>query len=63
MAGDIWIPMAMYEQVYPNVAWVDQRRALLFSVAGRLKPGIGIRQAEAALNVIAADLEREYPGR
>jgi predicted permease len=61
MACDIWIPMAMYEQVYPNVAWVNQRRALLFSVAGRLKPGIGIRQAEAALNVIAADLEREYP--
>jgi predicted permease len=61
MAADIWIPMAMYAQVYPNVAWVTERRALLFSVAGRLKPGAGIRQAEAAMNAIAADLEREYP--
>jgi predicted permease len=61
MAADLWIPMAMYEQVYPNVAWVNQRRALLFSVVGRLKPGVGIRQAEASLNVIAGDLERQHP--
>ena len=38
MAADLWRPMAMYEQVYPNVAWVEQRRDLLFSVVGRLKP-------------------------
>lgn len=61
IAADMWIPMAMYERVYPNVAWVNERRALLFSVAGRLKPGVGVRQAEAALNAIAADLELEYP--
>ncbi|MBZ5728357.1 MAG: ABC transporter permease [Acidobacteriia bacterium] len=60
-ASDIWVPMAMYQQVYPNAAWVARRRALLFAMAGRLKPGVGIRQAEAALQVVAQNLERQYP--
>ena len=51
----------MYESLYPNVAWVNQRRALLFAVAGRLKPGVALPHAEAATQVIAQDLEREYP--
>jgi predicted permease len=60
-AADVWVPMAMYEQIYPNPAWVNQRRALLFSVAGRLKPGIGLSQAEAGLQPLAQELERQYP--
>ncbi len=60
-AADVWAPMMMYESLYPNVAWVNQRRALLFAVAGRLKPGVALPQAEAATQVIAQDLEREYP--
>jgi len=61
-AADVWVPLMMYEQIYPNPAWVNQRRALIFSVAGRLKPGIGVAQAEAGLQAIAQELEREYPG-
>ncbi len=60
-ASDIWVPMMMYQQVYSNAAWVNRRRALLFGMAGRLKPGVGIRQAEAAMQVVAQDLERQYP--
>jgi predicted permease len=60
-AVDVWLPMTMYEQVYPYVPWVSQRRALLFSVVGRMKPGVSLRQAEAGLQTVAADLEREYP--
>jgi predicted permease len=60
-ATDIWAPMMMYEQLYNNVAWVNQRRALLFSVAGRLKPGVSLRQAESGMESIAQDLERQYP--
>ncbi len=61
-AADVWVPMAMYQQIYPNPAWVNQRRALLFSVAGRLKPGLNRQQAEASLAGLGRDLEREYPG-
>jgi len=60
-AADVWVPMMMYQQVYPNVAWVNQRRFLLFSVVGRLKPGVSLAQAEAGLESIAQDLERQYP--
>ena len=60
-AADVWVPMMMYPQVYPNAAWVNQRRFLGFSVAGRLKPGVSFPQAEAAIRSIAAELEREYP--
>jgi len=60
-AADVWVPLMMYQLVYPNAAWVNQRRFLLFSVVGRLKPGVGLQQAEAGIQSIAQDLERQYP--
>jgi hypothetical protein len=42
-------------------AWMNERRALLFFAAGRLRPGATIGQAEASLETIAAPLEHEYP--
>jgi predicted permease len=59
--ADVWVPMAMYREVYPNAAWVNQRRFLLFSVVGRLKPGVNLQQAEAGMESMAQDLERQYP--
>jgi predicted permease len=59
--ADLWTPMAMYPQVYPAPQWVNQRRASVFSVAGRLKKGVELPQAMGAMQSIAAQLEREYP--
>jgi predicted permease len=61
ISTDVWTPFMMYPQVYPNVAWVTERRALAFSVVGRLKPGVSLRQAETAMNTLAANLEQRYP--
>jgi predicted permease len=61
LVSDIWVPMAMYETVYPSVSWVNQRRALLFFAVGRLKPGVGLPQAATALQLVSQDLERQYP--
>ncbi len=60
---DMWAPSMMYAQVLPAQfrSWIDERRALLFFVAARLKPGSTIAQAEANLKTIAGTLEREYP--
>jgi putative ABC transport system permease protein len=60
---DMWAPSMMYAQVLPAQlrTWMDERRALLFFAAGRLKPGTQARQAEANLRTIASALEREYP--
>lgn len=60
---DMWAPSMMYRQVLQAQfhSWMDERRALLFFVTARLKPGATIGQAEANLKTIAAALEREYP--
>ncbi len=60
-ATDVWLPISMYPDVYPNPRAVTQRRALLFKVVGRLKPGVSLPEAEAGMQVLAQDLERQYP--
>ena len=63
ISPDMWVPSMMYAEVLPSQerSWIDERRALLFFVAARLKPGATIQQAEANLKSIATMLEREYP--
>ena len=60
---DAWVPTMMYGQVLPAQFrdWMNERRALVFSLAGRLKPGATIDQARANLAAIAKSLEQTYP--
>lgn len=58
---DFWVPMMMYQQMFPLADWVDHRKALLFAVVGRLKPGVTRQQAEDNLKTLTAQLAREYP--
>jgi predicted permease len=60
---DFWVPMMMYAQVLPRQLseMFQERRALFFNVAGRLKPGAELGQAESNLKTIARRLEQEYP--
>jgi predicted permease len=63
LSPDLWAPSMMSAKLLPAEmrAWMDERRALLFFAAARLKPGATIAAAEANLKTIAAILEREYP--
>jgi predicted permease len=59
----LWVPFAMHREATSGFAlqnW-DSRRTLLFSVTGRLKPGVTVQQASAHLNTIASGLAQEYP--
>jgi len=60
---DLWVPTMMHRQVLPAQfkTWFDERRALMFSVVGRVKPGVTIVQAQDHLKTIARALEQEYP--
>ncbi|HUE02466.1 MAG TPA: ABC transporter permease [Bryobacteraceae bacterium] len=58
---DVWVPMMMYPQLYSMADWVDHRKALLFSVVGRLKDGVNLRQASDNMRTLAVQLAREYP--
>ena len=51
---NMWLPMA------PNPA-VEDRGNHLLTVIARMKPGIGMEQANAELNTIAEALDREFP--
>jgi predicted permease len=60
---DLWIPMAMAEQLLPvemKDVLTDRAKTVLQGV-GRLKPGEGSAQAQANLTTMAASLAREYP--
>ena len=57
--SDIWVPMTMQPQIEGH-AWLEVRNTHNSWVAGRLKPGVTVGQAEANLGVIAAQLAHEY---
>lgn len=52
---ELWIPQPM------DAKTLGPRGNHWASAIGRLKPGVDIRQAQADLSVIAANLERQYP--
>jgi predicted permease len=58
---DVWVPVAMQAAVASSFGSIDARGMRWMAVRGRLKPGVTPKQAEAALNVVAARLAREYP--
>jgi predicted permease len=60
---EIFVPLAMSEQI-GHQKWMDDRGnngAGAVWVVGRLKPGVSVKSAEAAINNIATELGREYP--
>ena len=59
----IWMPSSMSEQVLTGalLEFFQSRRALLAAAVGRLKPGVSMQQAEAAMKTIASRLASEYP--
>ena len=60
-APDVWVPMMMQPHVEGRGSWLDQRSTHNLSVMGRLAAGGSRIGAEAALNVIATDIARQFP--
>ena len=59
---DLWVPISMHQWVRPGGDfWFEERRALLLSVVGRLKPGVTTSEAQAQMRTIAKQLEQAYP--
>ena len=55
----LFIPLAMSEQAAGK--WLDDRKNTKGWAIGRLKPGVSMKGAQAAIDTIAAGLRREYP--
>ena len=60
--AELWIPMAMAEQMLPGAQdALQQRRWRQFNAVGRLRPGLELETAEREMATIAARLEQAYP--
>src|SRR5215208_4529386 len=60
-APELWFPVSMQAEIEVGNNWLDQRGAENLFIQGRLKPGVGRERAQAALDALAAQLEREFP--
>jgi putative ABC transport system permease protein len=58
---EIYIPFAMQKWIEPESNYLDNRGAGNMFAVGRLKPGVSAAQAEASLNVLAAQLAKDFP--
>lgn len=58
--AEIWLPMTMQAQIESN-PWLESRNTFNAWIAGRLKTGVSVEQAEANLKTITAQMVREHP--
>jgi predicted permease len=60
---DVWVPLSTFGSVFSGPNYLDEANSNFLYVAGRLKPGVSVPQAEAALTPIAIqiDIERNGP--
>jgi predicted permease len=61
-APDVWVPVAMIGQVLPYPINLEGRFDPWLNVVGRLRPGVNLPAAQAALQVLGANLAKESPG-
>jgi predicted permease len=57
----IYVPFAMQKWIEPENNYLDNRDAGNMFAVGRLKPGVSAAQAEASLNLLAAQLAKDFP--
>ena len=59
----IWVPLSMREQLTTGQlrTLMTNRRFRWLNMAGRMKPGVELRQVDAAMKTIASALEKQYP--
>jgi predicted permease len=58
---DIYAPFAMQKAIEPENEYLDARGSKNMFATGRLKPGVSSKQAEASLNILAAQLAKDFP--
>jgi len=59
---EVWVPMMMYHEAAPGTETrYTNRRFLFLSLAGRLKPGVSLKQAQESMTILGSQLAQEYP--
>ncbi len=58
---EIFVPFAMARWIEPESDYLDNRSSQNLFAVGRLNPGVSATQAEAALNILAGQLAKDFP--
>jgi predicted permease len=58
---EIWFPMAMQAQIEVGDDWLEKRGVENIFLQGRLRPGVSIARAQAALDSLSLQLASEFP--
>ncbi|MFN7943778.1 MAG: ABC transporter permease [Blastocatellia bacterium] len=61
IAPEIWTPVTMQPALFPGPNRLEDRGAEWFDVFGRLKPGISLAQAQAAVSLQTRQLAETWP--
>jgi macrolide transport system ATP-binding/permease protein len=61
IAPALWVPVTMIRQVIPYPISLTDRYDPWLLIAARLKPGVSLAEAGAAIRVLAANLDKAYP--
>ena len=60
---DVWIPVTMQPAVMPENKFLALADCSWLSVVGRLKDGVSLQQLQAEMQLVAAQMDQDYPGR
>ncbi len=60
---DVWIPVTMQPTVMPESNHLALPNLSWLSVIGRLKDDVSVQQLQAEMQLVAAQMDHEYPGR
>jgi predicted permease len=60
---DVWIPVTMQPALMPENKFLDLPNCSWLTVVGRLKDGVALNQVQAEMQLVAAQMDHEYPGR
>jgi predicted permease len=60
---DVWIPVTMQSALMPENKFLEQPDCSWLNVIGRLKNGVSLTQVQAEMQLVAAQMDHNYPGR
>jgi predicted permease len=60
---DVWIPVTMQPALMPESKFLEVANCSWLNVVGRLKDNVSLEQLQAEMQLVAARMDQEYPGR
>jgi predicted permease len=60
---DVWIPLTMQEAFMPDSKLLSRPNCSWLNVVGRIKDDSSLKQVQAEMQLVASQMDQEYPGR